>query len=228
MRHASRVAVLMFTMALAASSRAEAGGLWDWLEELNGPGPSLGNGNIMVNLICSDAGAREADPFLKKLLHNAFRIPEDAGKGSCLFFDKRSFHAGEDDRFYPVDVDITEFGPSARLHPTVELGAGIGWMSFKSRFPGASRDITGTRLTLSFPRVAFKPLMAIPFKPFNNKAGGWGFLQLYFRETIVVGNLADEDFASKPGTDFSRNDQRIESMGFIVDVPTLLRLVKVR
>jgi len=228
MRPAIRLVALMLLSCLIGAGRAEAG-LWDMIDALDGPGPSSGTGNIMVNLVCSDAGgARAGDPFRTRLKSGTLRIPDDAGKGSCLFFDWRSFEAKEDDRFYPVNLDITEFGASARLHPTVELGGGIGWLSFNSRFPGASDDITGTRLTISFPRVTFKPLMAIPFKPFNNSRGGWGFLQLYFRETIVVGNLTDEDFATKPGNDFSRDDQRISSMGFIIDATTVLRLAGLR
>src|SRR5678815_671305 len=52
MRHVLRVGVLMFTMGLFGSGHAEAGGLWDWLEELNGPGPSATRGNFMMNFAC--------------------------------------------------------------------------------------------------------------------------------------------------------------------------------
>jgi hypothetical protein len=226
MRPALRSGVLVFAMCLMGYGQAEAG-LWDLIEALDGPGPSSGNGNIMVNLICSDTGANPAAAFKTRLLHNTLRIPESASGGACLFYDFRSFKADEDERFFPVDIDVTEFGPSLRLHAAFEVGAGIGWLSFKSRFPGATSDLEGTKLTVSFPRLVFKPLMAIPFRPFKGNPG-WGFFQMYFRETIVVGNVADEDFASKPGTEFSRDDQRVSSMGFIIDVTSVLRLARVR
>jgi hypothetical protein len=213
-------------MCLVGYGRADAG-LWDLIEQLDGPGPSSGNGNIMVNLICSDSGANQNDPFAKRLRHGLLRIPESPSGGACLFFDFRSFKADEDERFFPVDIDVTEFGPSFRLHAALEIGAGVGWLSFKSRFPGETSDLEGTRMTVSFPRLVFKPLMAIPFGPFKDNPG-WGFFQMYFRETIVVGNVADEDFASKPGTEFSRDDQRVSSMGFIIDVTSALRLARLR
>jgi hypothetical protein len=61
---------------------------------------------------------------------------------------------------------------------------------------------------------------------------GWGrnadlgFIQMYVRESIIVGGLDQDDFATKPGHDFSRRHQRVLSMGFIVDAPSAVRLVK--
>src|SRR5262245_29440505 len=93
---------LVLTMCLVGYGRAEAG-LWDWIDALDGPGPSRGKWNIMVNLVCSDTGANPSDPFATRLKYGTLRIPTEAGKGTCLFFDHRAFQADEDDRFYPVD-----------------------------------------------------------------------------------------------------------------------------
>jgi hypothetical protein len=226
MKRVMRLGLLVLTMCFIGYGQAEAG-LWDWVDALDGPGPSHGKWNIMVNLVCSNAGAQENASLSAKLEAGFLRIPTEPARGTCLFFDHRAFHADEDERFYPVDISITEFGPSVRLHRTFEVGAGIGWMHFSSRYPGDTSDLTGTHLTVSFPRLVFKPLSALPFKPFtNDRRGVWGFFQMYFRETIVYGTVSDEDFASKPGVDFARDDQRITSMGFIIDVTTLLCGIK--
>ena len=216
-----RLGYLVLGVFLIGSARVEAS-VWDWLEELNGPGPSKGSKNYMVNIICSDT--TKGFNGTTRL----FQIPDiTKGDATCLFVDQRWFHAEEDDRFYPVDVMITEIGGSARLHRAVELGAGIGVIGFSSENPTTSRRFEGHRLTISFPRLVFKPLLALPIAPFKNNVG-WGFLQMYFRETLIVGELNQDDFASKPGHVFSRTHQRVRSMGFIMDIPTVIHLIKTR
>jgi hypothetical protein len=221
MRHASRLGVLMFTMALAGSGRAEAGGLWDWLEELNGPGPSKG-WNFMFNVKCTGNLTEEVDGKVttKKLDTGIFQLPEKARSNArCLFMDFRSLKADDDERFYPVNVKTLEFGPSAWVHPALEIGAGFGRMWFSSTNTSTGQEFHSGNWTISFPRVMFKPLLALPFKTFEDAR--WGILQMYFKETIVVGTLSQDDFASKPDTSFERSHQRVESMGFIVDVTPL-------
>ena len=51
MRPAFRSVALMLLVCLIGPGRAEAG-IWDWLEELNGPGPSSTRGNFMMNFLC--------------------------------------------------------------------------------------------------------------------------------------------------------------------------------
>ena len=227
MRHASRVGVLMFTMALAASSRAEAGGLWDWLEELNGPGPSTG-WNLLYNVHCFGKDGLPpgvTDESKRKDLTGLFAVPRYSNAdASCLFVDYRDLHAEEDFRFYPVDVRIIEGGTSAWVHSAVEIGAGVGWMHFSSRNPVTNQDFSGNRLTISFPRFVFRPLNALPWPKFRDAR--WGFFQMYFKETIVVGNVNEGDFASKPGTVFDRSNQRVESMGFLIDLRAFVQTLR--
>lgn len=216
MKPALRLGCLVLAMFLIGSARAEAD-IWDWLSELNGPGPSHSRGNVMINIFCSDSEK-------KGTFARAFQIPKDPKVGTCFFFDTRRFRAEEDARFYRVDSSVTEFGTSVRLHAAVELGAGIGWMRFNSENPTTTTEFEGTRLTISFPRLVFKPLLAAPVARLQND-GDWGFFQMYFRETIVVGDLTQDDFASKPGTVFDRRHQRVRSMGFIIDLPSGVRLL---
>jgi hypothetical protein len=209
---------------LIGSARAEAN-IWDWLEELNGPGPSRSRGNFMLNLVCrgTDGNTLGGTP---RALGRFLQIPArpDANT-ACLFVDQRWLHAEEDERFYPVDVSVTEVGTSAWLHPAVEVGAGIGFLRFSSRDLVTDAEFGGTRMTISFPRLVFRPLLAIPLPRFQDDAR-WGFFQVYFKETIVVGDLDETDFASKRGTTFSRQHQRVESMGFIIDVTSLINFIQ--
>jgi len=220
MRRALRLGFLVLGIALISATHAEAK-IWDWLEELNGPGPSGSRGNFMANIFCSgtsSASTRQTGRF--------FQIPrEPDARETCLYFDRRWFHADDEARFYPVNVTITEFGPSFRLHRAVELGAGVGWMSFSSKHGVTNQEFEGSRMTITFSRLVVKPLVALPVQTFRNDPD-WGFLQYYIRETVVVGELTQGDFASKPGTTFSRTNQRLTSMGFIIDVPSGLRLLR--
>jgi len=218
MRHILQQACLVLAILVAGSAQAEAG-LWDWLDELNGPGPSDGRGNFMFNLFCSgSAPARRVG--------RVFQIPRDPdARETCLYFDRRWFHAEEDDRFHPVNVTITEFGPSFRLHRAVELGAGVGWMSFSSRHGVTNQNFEGTSMTITISRLALKPLVLLPGQRFRSDPD-WGFLQFYIRETVIATELTEVDFASKPGITFKRTNPRVSSMGFIVDVPSAFRLIQ--
>jgi hypothetical protein len=217
MTRAARLLCLVLIVVLNRAAPAHANP-WDWIEALDGPGPSRSRGNLMANIFCSDSTPNR---YTKRI----FEIPRDPDlQSTCLFVDVRRFHADEDDRFYPVDLTITEFGSSVRFHRALEMGVGVGWMSFSSHYPGKDDDeIEGTRMTISFPRLVFKPLLM---------SKGWGrnadlgFIQMYVRESIIVGGLDQDDFATKPGHDFSRRHQRVLSMGFIVDAPSAVRLVK--
>jgi hypothetical protein len=226
MRHPLRLGSLVLAILLVGSVHVEAGP-WDWIDELDGPGPSRGRGkpsNFMANIFCSGT---ERQPFR---LPSPFRIDpltkqRISETHSCLFFDFRRFGAPEDDRFYPVNFYIAEVGPSVRLHPAVELGAGFGWLRFNSRNPITNREFEGSRLTISFPRLVLKPLAVLPHARFQDNPG-WGFLQMYYRATIISNELTHDDFASKPGTRFSRSHQRVQSMGFIIDVTSAYHLIR--
>lgn len=209
---------LVITVLLVCSRPAEAkAGWWDWLEDLSGPGPFTTRGNLMTTIICSDSDADTKVGSLFKLSD-----PTKPGTGSCLYFDYRAFRAEADQRYNKVDVSIAEFGPSVRLHPAVEVGAGVGFIHFSSTAPGA-KAVTATRFTISFPRLVFMPLQAIPSPRFQND-NRWGFLKLYWRETIITGELDQSNFATIPGAavSFRSKGERVKSMGFIIDLTAFL------
>lgn len=235
MRLSLRVGFLVLAMSLIGSARAEAN-IWDWLSELDGPGPSRSRGNFMLNLICGvpadstnlagtsysvvPMGAATKEPNRLFGLP-ALRIPDNPNtRATCLFVDFRALHAEDDANFYPVTITITELGTSIWVHKALEIGGGAGVMTFSSQNPVTNTDFNGARLTITFPRLVFRPLLAAPWNAWQNKKR-LGFLQLYFKESIVVGNVNQGDFASKPGVEFGRRHQRVRSMGFIIDLVTL-------
>lgn len=231
MRPAFRMIGFVLLVCLIGVGRAEAG-IWDWVEELNGPGPSS-SGKFLpltANLLCTKATGRQkpaGDAFGIKVLNRALQLPDQDDKGTCLFVEYHAWHAPDDDpRFYPTDLSLWEIGTSTRLHPTIEIGAAMGNFSFSginTDDPNA-QEISGSRVALTFPRMIFKPLRAFPFSFFQRE--GFGFLQLYFKHTILLGELTDKDFASKPNTEpFSRQNQRVESVGVMLDVSALLNLL---
>jgi hypothetical protein len=210
-----RVGLLSLAVLLAGQARAEAH-LWDWLEALDGPGPARSRGNMATNIFCSDSTPGRGTGRL-------FQIPRDANTvATCLFVDVRRFRADEDDRFYQVDLSITEVGTSVRLHRSLEIGAGVGVLRYTSQNPGTDQEFNGARMTITFPRLVFKPLLAAP----GVRDPDWGFFHAYLRESIVVGELTQDDFASKPGNVFSRTHQRVRSMGFLIEAPSAVRLAK--
>jgi hypothetical protein len=218
MRHALRVGVLMLAMGLVGSARAEAGGLWDWLEELNGPGPSRGFAAFMANVHCFGKQSRE--PKAESLQLGLFELPKSSNAAAtCIYFEQRLLNAEDDSRFHPVDVNLSEFGISVWVHPAFEVGGGVGKIFFNSRNNDTGQEFDGSRWTFSFPRVAFKPFLVLPYPKFQNPR--WGAVQFYFKESLIFGTLSNADFASKEGTVFERRHQRVESMGLIIDFTLL-------
>jgi hypothetical protein len=206
MKRALHVVSLVLVLAAVSSRPAEAN-LWDWLDQLSGPGPFASRGNIAFTLQCEPApGTRTRDDNWLNILR-----PDE--RGQCWYFDQRVFRSEADDRFGPVTASISEVGSSYQLVGSLEVGAGAGLARFSSE--GAS----ATRLTLTFPRLVFKPLRLIP----QLDERRWpSFFQVYYRETLIVGPLRHDDFDFEEGVTFSVDHDRVKSMGFIIDVTAFL------
>ena len=54
MTRAVRLLGLVLVVLLSGAVRSEAN-IWDWIEALDGPGPSRSRGNLMANIFCSDS-----------------------------------------------------------------------------------------------------------------------------------------------------------------------------
>jgi hypothetical protein len=228
MRPAIRLAALVLLVCLFGVGRAEAG-LWDWLEELNGPGPSTGRGfPFMVSFLCrpfADGEFIASDSKSNNAVRKVLKIPEQPVQGkvnTCFYYDTHGFHAENDIHYYDVDSRLWDIGVTTKLHPTVEIGGGLGGFSFSSHDDATGRDLNGSRFAVTFPRIVFKPLLAMPGLP---KSQTLGLLQFYFKYTVIVGTLQDEDFANKGNIDFIRKNQRVESVGMTIDLTAAANLI---
>jgi hypothetical protein len=196
---------------------------WDWFAELSGPGGFKGRGtskfpfptNVAATVYCQGSG-------WFKLLDNP-----DA-RGTCFFVDFRGFEAPEDFKFRRVSATVTEIGPTYRLAPPIEIGFGVGVMHFNSRFDTTGETRTADRMTVSFPRLVLKPLLLVP--GLQQKArGNFGFLQVYFRETAIVGELnKKDDFLPLSSEPFQVRNDLVASTGVLIDVVGLFRLISKR
>jgi hypothetical protein len=179
--------------------------LWDWWAELSGPGPFHSRGNIMATFYCHQTGG-------------LFKLPDRnraRDQVACLFADVRRFKSEENEKFFPVRMEVYEAGPTFRLGAPVELGLGVGLIHFDSS------GVKTNRFTLSFPRLVLKPLVFI-----DQERASLGFLQLYFRETRIAGELTQDNFRPKPGHTFRVKHDVVPSTGFIIDAVALVRLIQ--
>jgi len=212
MMQALRITSMVLIVMTIWSVPAKAD-IWDWLEQLSGPGPFNGRGKLpesaTATIYCH--GFDSGSGWLR-LLNRA-----DA-RGPCVFADVHNFEAPDDERFFRVRATLTEFGPTYRIAPPVEVGIGVGLIRFNST--GKITD----RMTISFPRVVFKPLLLVPSLQEKRK-GNWGFIQMYFRETHILGKLNQDDFRPQRGTTFHTDEDMVASTGILIDVVGLTRLI---
>src|SRR5262245_43120345 len=104
MRPVLRLGFLVLIVLAVGSPRAEAG-FWDWLEELNGPGPCTGrNLPFMISFLCKPYTNVETRSAKQKALAVAFELPDKEAKTStCFYFDTHPFNAKDDVHYFPVD-----------------------------------------------------------------------------------------------------------------------------
>ena len=84
------------------------------------------------------------------------------------------------------------------------------------------------RLTASFPRLVFNPLLAVPRWQTAQNAD-LGFFKIYYRDSIIFTPALNfsikPDTGAKPGALFSARNERVQSMGFIIDGVALAHLL---
>jgi hypothetical protein len=133
----------------------------------------------------------------------------------CGYVDQGFFHASANiQRGFPaIRAHLTDIGPSARLHDGVDVGAGIGWVTFAGNGVHAP-----ARFTITPIRLILRPItLAVP-EEYRKR---WmGVLNIFWKETYVRGRLNAEQFGSSTDT-FSVNGELIRSFGFNVDVTAL-------
>ena len=98
------------------------------------------------------------------------------------------------------------------MHDGVDIGGGIGWVTF------SGESVKKRQLTLTPVRVILRPiLLAVP----EHYRRTWmGVLNIYWKETYVIGKLTGADFGA-PNNPFAVNGELIRSFGFNLDVTAL-------
>ncbi len=161
---------------------------------------------------------RITEPETLKLYNES---PADHGPGHrdprliCGYVDQGFFHAPENAArgFGKISAHLTDIGPSARIHDGVDIGAGIGWVTFSGERVNVPAHFTITPI-----RLILRPItLAIPEE---RRARWMGVLNIYWKETYVKGRLSAEQFGSTTDT-FSVNGELIRSFGFNVDITAL-------
>jgi hypothetical protein len=213
-----RLHVFAFVVLLVWAQPARAD-VWDWLEELSGAGPYHSRGNLSGTLYCNK------DSVNGQNLGGWFKpLGRDSTKHVCYYADVRLFKANEDNRFKETSIDMYEAGTMFRPIrdiPAFEVGAGAGFMHMNSG------GITSDRFTISFPKVALKPLLLIGPLQTRAHSDDYGFIQLYFRETRTVHAFSASDFSTQPGVIYTppQNGEVLRSFGFIIDATLLGRAI---
>lgn len=235
MKRALVVAALVCLSSIAVPAPASAG-LMDWLQELSGPGPFNGKYfNVMVDMCPAGAGAMSGGK--RDIFATEYEWPESRHKFRlCFFADNRRFtngnpddNSGVGDNFGAgrIDVHAQEFGASARVHPAVSLGFGVGWIKFNAKDRGAET----TRFLVTAPRIVLKPALIFGSKDFweaprNRKYRTVASVfKFYIRNNIIHGDLTGADFGLRDGDanfNFAVRHDRVWSSGFIIDLSEVL------
>ena len=86
-----------------------------------------------------------------------------------------------------------------------------------------SGAVVTNRFIFDIPKVTLKPLLLIPAHQ-NVRNGGLGFIQFYYRASLIQGVLTQDNFRPKGTTTFRADNHLVASAGFLVDPVALVRL----
>jgi hypothetical protein len=236
MSRPARLAAFSVLVLLLGCRSAHAAGWWDYLEALSGPGPFKGYGWFTLDVFCGgqtrDYAAGEAvGDKLDRLVPNLSALPpgilgrtRPATRGNehdqpCLYIDITHLTSDANRRFpFPVEATFRESGFSFRLLAPLELGAGLGGLSLHTN---AADDVKLDKsvFMLTPLRVKIFPLYA--FRQLEGRK--WpGLIQVYFRESLLVGHLDGRDFGVSEDV-FAEDSEFVRSFGVRIDIGKLFR-----
>jgi hypothetical protein len=215
-------AALLAAALFGVPGRAEAN-MWDWIQDMSGPGPSNGRGNALATL-CFDKSLTKFRPIVA----SADQMKGFFVKKPCAFIDVRRFENTEEDNF-PAKVKLTlyDFGPTWELLDggPMEFGFGLGFMQAEGTSNTTGNRESGSHFTVTIFRLVLQPLNFIPGKQ-DKKWLAW--FKWYYRMQALPGKIDATDFGVAPGTGpgqstFSATNDIVRSTGFIFDLGELLR-----
>jgi len=227
-----RVALLMSLMT-AVPGIAHAS-LWDWIQEMSGPGPFKGYNKTLLNVIYTACPGQAAAPAgLKPFDNSRDKVPDPGIKKTpCWFFDSRLLRYDGSGSFpAAVDVHAIDGGIAWQFasYQRFSVGVGMGVMRFTGR-----NDATTNAFALTLPRVDMMPLaIIVPLfvKPsavtrmathpalriLKFHLGG-----LYLPRDFDATNFGVEKGSGPQQSTFSTSHEYLLSRGFFVDLGELI------
>jgi hypothetical protein len=199
---------LVIVMVLAVPRPASARFFWSWLEEFSGPGPFTGRTVVLTG--CFRSRFPVASPL----------VGEPGRPLPCVYFDKGWFDVERDDRrgFPEIALGMNDFGGSLRIVDGIDLGAGIGWISFRPQVAGQTEE-THRKATVTPIRVVIRPLLVAV--PSHMRRKMMGILSIYWKETYVDGPITGRHFGVSE-SQFHSNGELVRSFGIILDLTALV------
>lgn len=199
--------ILCFALAgVVLSPRpAQAGGIWAWLEEWSGPGPFKGWAYVLT--ACVQGQIFKPSPIATSR--------DDQQKLPCVYYDQAFYDADVDTKkgFPALKVNFWDIGPSVRLFDWLDIGAGVGRISF------TPKDTSDTHARFGFTpvRVVVRPLLLLPLE----RKQWMGILSVYVKETFFNGPFVGSDFGA-PANPFSSAGELKTSAGITFDFSSLV------
>ena len=110
----------------------------------------------------------------------------------------------------------------------LDIGVSGGFVHFSSENETTGATTKGvTRGTVTSPRVVFKPVEFIRkvARVSNGRSGGYTFLQFYYKQTMILGELSRDDFFPKTAEPFRVPHDLVPNAGLNIDVSALVHLI---
>ena len=224
MRKALTLGILV--SALTTVTRPAEAHIWDFFQELSGPGPFSSNQPMLMGSLCSQNYVTRS------------ALADDAK--SCAFFDYRDLRTEANDNF-PIEVRVQfwDLGVKRKfaiwkLKESIEGGVAVGLM-----LASGDEDAGGEkamRFTVTAPRVVVMPMLLVNELFGNNIFGsrahenGWlRILKLHLGGTVIVGPLDAEALGvDRTRSNYSRNSEYALSRGFVLDFGELIEVFRSR
>jgi hypothetical protein len=226
-RSAPACVAVVLLIVTPTSATAFHNEVWAWLAQLSGPGPF--SGAMALATACVQDQRLKASPIGADSDDHKNLSDRSASHTHpelfCVFVDQGFFSSPADAaRGYPeLRAHMTDVGLSVRLIDGLDLGAGVGWLSFRGdRIPATTR-----KLTLTPVRIVIRPLLlALPEEIRRPWLGGLSF---YWKQVYIPGRIQGREFGQIPPdglAPFSGPAEAVESFGFALDATALLRFFR--
>jgi len=213
MRRSWQIVVLTLVVLVAHARPASAGGIWAWLEEWSGPGPF--KGLTFLATTCVQDGMFKTSPIAATRKDYATSPDKSQRKMACVYYDQAFYHTDADTKkgFPELKANFWDVGPAVRLFDWLDIGAGVGRISFT---PEGSSD-SHAKFGFTPIRVVFRPLYLFPV----NRQKWMGILCVFIKETFFSGPYTGADFGA-PNNPFTSAGELKTSAGMTLDLTALI------